>query len=189
MTAFNSARAVEARALAVLAPFLKERAHEGQFVLTSKGRLARHLQETVGDALLNTDRETIWSVEIKAELRETGNLFLETWSNRNLDSRESHSDRGSNPGWMFKLRCDMLFYYFVEADVLYVIDFFKLKRWFFGWSNGAPNFHHWREVGQSKYAQLNDTHGRLVPVDAIRKNVGFTKLNPKQIELFPEVAA
>lgn len=44
--------------MSVLLPFLHRRVHDGQLAVTSKGHLARHLQETVGDVILNTDRET-----------------------------------------------------------------------------------------------------------------------------------
>ena len=198
MNAFSQASLIEARAMAVLLPYLKEQAFEGRVVLTSKGTLTRFLQECVGDAVLNTDDATMWAVEIKAEQRHTGNLFLETWSNRNLDDAASHAERGCNPGWLTKIRADILLYYFLETDDLYSLPVFRLKRWAFGtserptanlyrWKNGREEF---REVGQNKYSQRNDTLGRLVPIDVMTKEVGLRHTKARQLSLpnFAEVA-
>lgn len=190
MTAFDQARQVEARGMAILTPFLKTRAHDGRFVLTGKGRLARYLQETVGDALFNSDADTIWSVEIKVEEEDCyGNFFLETWSNKNLSDKSSHAQRGSNPGWLLKLQADLLFYYFVASDELYIIDLFALKRWAFVHDNGRPNIDRFPEKLQGKRTQLNDTWGRCVPIATLMAALPTTKkLFPRQIELFGEAA-
>ena len=196
MTAFDQAKTVEARSLVLLMPFLREQAHNGQLVLTSKGTLATYLQEIVGDLLFNASDERLFSVELKAENKFTGNLFLETWSNRNLVERRSHASRGSNPGWLCKTRADLLFYHFLDSDRLYVFDMFKLKRWAFA----APSVHmaadrsgqhrpltgrmfDFVEVAQSRYEQLNDTRGRLVPVKILEREVGCRLLHPAQLSL------
>lgn len=192
MTAFDQTRQVEARGMAILTPFLKTRSHDGRLVLTSKGRLARHLQETIGDALFNSDAETIWSVEIKVEEEDRhGNFFLETWSNKNLSDKFSHAQRGSNPGWLLKLQADLLFYYFAASDELYIIDLFALKRWAFTVNeDGHPTIDRYREKLQGKRTQLNDTWGRCVPiVDIMKALPGTRKVFPRQIELFGEEAA
>lgn len=74
MNAFETARGVEAQANAVLLPYLQE-VSGGRLVLTNKGTLSKWLQESVGDALLMRD-ERLYAVELKAERRHTGNLFL-----------------------------------------------------------------------------------------------------------------
>lgn len=188
MNAFDSARAVEAQSLAILLPYLKERAYDGRLVLTSKGVLARHLQERVGDIILNTDAETFYTIELKAERRETGNLFLEDWSNLNLDSRQSHADRGSNPGWLVKSTAQLLMYHFLDADTLHIFDMFKLQRWAFGSGESEPHIYAYRRQRQNQRAQANDTWGRLVPVAILHREIGGKKLRPKQIEMFGEAA-
>lgn len=178
MNAFASARGVEARSMALLAPFLEEAGNN--WVVTEKGTMGRYLQEVAGDLLLNDRRGRLWCVECKAEERYTGNLFVETWSNRNLEDPQSHADRGSNLGWIWKSRADLLFYHFLDADALYVVNLFHLKRWAFRDPsklrgervNGRADFMVGRlfdfpERGQSKYNQLNDTHGRLVPISIL----------------------
>lgn len=169
MSAFNTARGVEAEGNLILLPYLQEQS-DGGLVLTSKGTLARWLQESVGDVLLNRE-ERLFAVELKCERRHTGNLFLEVWSNRNLEDRASHAERGQNPGWMLKLRADLLLYYFIDADLLYSIDLFSLKRWFFG--EGSENAGVWgdgslRTIRQKKHEQLNDTWGVLVPLERLQ---------------------
>lgn len=187
MNAFDSARLVEAEGLAILRPFLDERTN-GRLIMLDKGPLARALQQTTGDAIFQCPKGRAWSVEIKTEEKHTGNLFLESWSNRNLDTSDAYSMFGSNPGWLFKLRADLLMYYFLDTDKLYVMDFLRLKRWAFG---------EWRiarfpERQQGRREQLNDSWGWCVPVDALARALGdrsFRVLNPKRLasELpFPE---
>lgn len=189
MNAFEQARTVEAKAMAVILPFVKERAHDGQYIVTSKGRLAPYLQEVVGDLAFNSDRETVWTVEVKAERRHTGNLFLELWSNRNLDDRQSHAMRGSNPGWMVKLRADLLFYYFLDTDQLYIFDFFRLKRWAFGYADRQPRLPSFGLKRQAAYDQANDTCGHIVSLDVLHREVGYRLVYPKQLPLLPDEAA
>lgn len=187
MNAFETARGVEAQANAALLPYLQE-VSGGRLVLTNKGTLAKWLQESVGDALLMRE-ERLYAVELKAERKHTGNLFLETWSNRNLENRASHAERGQSPGWLMKIRADLLLYYFLDKDVLYSIDVLSLKRWVFGrgdgtgmWGSGKL-----RECRQGQYAQLNDTWGVLAPISQLHAELPqgamrFTKVRQRELE-------
>lgn len=183
MNAFKEASTVEAKSLLLLGSFLESIGN--RYVLTGKGKLARHLQETCGDLLLNDRHDRLWGVELKAEERWTGNLFLETWSNRNLEDACSHSDHGGNPGWLYKSRSDLLFYHFLSADALYLVNLFELKRWAFrdlskryinggagkwsGYMNGRV--YDFPETLQKKYEQRNDTWGRLVPLRVLDREM------------------
>lgn len=183
MSSFEESRKVEARSLALLGPFLNETG--GRFVLADKGKLARFLQETCGDLFLNDRIGRLWGVELKAEGRWTGNLFLETWSNRNLERVEDHAARGSNPGWLLKTRADLLFYHFLDADRLVVLNTFALQRWAFRRASAkrseqasripagelAGRLYDFPERRQNKYEQLNDTWGRLVPVSVLHEEM------------------
>jgi hypothetical protein len=185
---FQGARAIEAKGMAVLEPFLMEKS-DGRLVLLEKGPLARVLQESLGDGILQAGAGgRSWSVEIKVEQTDSPNLFLETWSNRNLESRESHIERGSTPGWMLKLRADLLLYYFLDSDRLYVFDLFRLQRWAFGHKASARDGQIYRfpEKLQGRWQQLNDTWGRCVPLTVLRDEVGYRLVNPRQLPLFPE---
>lgn len=190
MNAYDAGRKVEAQSMAVLHPFLDET--QGRWVMTAKGALARYLQETTGDLIFNDAGNRMWTVECKAEKEnKTGNLFLEVWSNRNLDRRDDNAKYGSNPGWMLKLRADLLFYHFIDTDDLYIINLFELQRWAFGYENVAGSIWDYPERRQGKYVQANDTWGRCVPISTLQHELGqknFKHVHPRQIPLFPEAA-
>lgn len=187
--AFRSARMVEARSMALLGPFLEDL--DGRYVLTDKGYLAPHLQEVCGDLLYNDRSGRVWGVECKAEEKFTGNLFLETWSNRNLEDRHSHGARGSNPGWLMKTSADLLFYHFLDRDKLYVLNLFALKRWAFRErsANRSERAGRLRSEGlvgriydfpareQSKRNQMNDTWGRCVPIGLLESELEIRPRN------------
>lgn len=188
MNAFDSACGVEARGRAILLPYLEERSD--QLLLVLKGPLARHLQLHTGDMLANFKDGTTRSVELKIEQRFTGNLFLETWSNRNLEDRANHEGIGSNPGWMVHLGCNIIMYYFLDTDDLFAIDAFALKRWAFGHGEVAGNIYRYPEKFQQKYKQKNDTGGRIVPVNDLSKALGraFRQCKVRQLQLLESAA-
>ncbi len=172
MSAFDAASKVEARSWEILRPFVEVRSFDGRYVRTAKGRLARELQRTVGDVLYNHDDETVWSIEIKAEEKFTGNLFIERWSNRSRFT----------PGWLETLNCDLLLYHFLGNDSLYGYNFYKLRQWFYWGENGRhPAAHNYPQVKQRKYSQLNDTWGYLVPIDAIPKATAVGSWHPERM--------
>lgn len=192
MSAFENSKLVEAEALARLQPYLIERSgtaeNPGRFILNEKGPLAKNLQETVGDVLLtHRDTQRLVSIEIKAERKHTGNAFIECWSNLNLSDQESWEARGSNPGWAWKLYPGLLFYYFLDADTLYIIKGYKLWQWMHltrsqGTSIGATRIHDFRRVCQKASAQLNDTWGHLVPLSVLAAEVGIQVVHLNSIE-------
>jgi hypothetical protein len=182
MNGFAAACKVEAQAMSLLLPYLEERADDGRLVICNKGPLAKFLQETAGDVIINLN-ERIYSVEIKAEEKHTGNFFLETWSNKNLNDRNSHAERGSNPGWLSKLRSDLLMYYFLDKDILYIVDMFSLQQWAFGGGGSPASIYKFNEVPQGKYSQANDTWGRIVPIRTIYEEVGLKWCYLRQLEL------
>jgi hypothetical protein len=187
MNGFYSASAVEAEGMAILLPYLEERTD--RLVLNLKGPLARHLQLVTGDALVNIADE-LRSIEIKVERRHTGRLFLETWSNRNLEDKVGHASHGSNPGWLFHTRADVLLYYFLDTDDLYAVSVFALKRWCFGYADKPAQIYQWEEVPQKKYSQMNDTHGRCVPIERLQRDLGkgFKHCKVKQLSLLEGAA-
>ena len=109
MNGYERAKNTEAEGMVVLTPFLHQNS-DGHFVLMKGGPLAKALQQSDGDAIM-TVNHGVYSVEVKIERDHTGNLFLESWSNRNLESLENHVRMGGNPGWMYKLKSMLLFYY------------------------------------------------------------------------------
>lgn len=155
MSAFHDACEVEAQSWEILRPLIETRAYNGRYVRTAKGPLARELQRQVGDVLFNSDDETVWTCEIKAERKHTGNVFLERWSNRSRFT----------PGWFETLQCDLLLYHFLDADVLYGFHFDKLRKWFYHCEHRAvPVASRYPQAAQSRFNQMNDTWGYLVPI-------------------------
>ena len=186
MNAFDSARLIEARSLAVLTPFLEEKAYKGRFVLCLKGPLAAALQTSIGDALFNTADGRVMSVECKADDTTYDNLFLETFSNKNLERAENHSGRGSRAGWLVTQGADILLYHRLQFDELLAIPLFRLKRWAFGHSNGEANIYRFPERKQGRFAQLNDTWGRCVPISIVERDVGLRRFSVRQLTLWSQ---
>lgn len=185
MTAFDRCKSIERTGFERLRPYLQE-ISDGRFVLVNKGPHARRLQEELGDVLVNlpaanrphgeptSEAGRLVSIELKTEGRHTGNLFLETWSNRNLGDAVSHAERGSNPGWLFKSRADVLLYYFLDRDILCVAGMLALQRWAFrlaGKNDPWPALKY-PEMKQGKYEQTNDTHGVVVPINDLALALG-----------------
>jgi len=185
--AFAEASRVEQRGLALLLPYLEARAFQGRIVTTARGTLAPTLQASMGDVLMNTDADTIWAIEAKIERRWTGNLFLELWSNRNLDDKASHAARGSAPGWLVTCRADLLAFYFLDTDDLLFVPVFMLKRWAFG-SGPQDGVYAYPERCQRAYGQANDSWGRIVPVDVIARDVGMKRTTILQADLWESQA-
>lgn len=188
MNGFDQARTVEAEAMFRLRPYLREQS-DGQFVLIEKSPLAPVLQETIGDVMLN-HRKTgrLVSVEVKAERKFTGNLFLEAWSNLNANDEGSWEARGSNPGWLLKLHPTLLFYYFLDVDRLFIFRAHRLFRWAFcqpskSGAVAATRIHDFRRVVQQRYEQRNDTHGHIVDLATLAAEVGYQEVSPRQLAL------
>jgi hypothetical protein len=187
VNAFTEASLVEHRGLAVLLPYLEERAYRGRLVSTAKGPLARTLQRSFGDFFINIDADTVRSLEIKVERHWTGNLFLETWSNLNLEDREAHAEHGSTPGWMVTSRADLLLFYFLDTDDLVTVPLLRLKRWAFG-SGTEGGIYAWPEKRQGRFEQRNDTWGRCVPVGHLVEAVGAQRTQVRQLCLLAAAA-
>lgn len=176
MNAYTSAREIEAEGMRMLKPWLVEHA-DGKIIFDTggKGALSKFLQENMGDLLLHRSARPI-SIEVKIEqdyAPGTRNLFLETWSNRNLDSVRCHAERGSNLGWLYKLhQADFLFYLILQHKELHIMRMVALQRWCFGYryedggdlKEAEGKVYRYRERPQGIRSQLNDTWGRPVPV-------------------------
>lgn len=179
MSGYKESCGVERIAMDSLVPFIEKFADNGRIVRIENGALAEPLQKIAGDVLVEcqgkingVQTRVLKGIEIKAEERHTGNLFLETWSNKNLDDAFNHAQIGSKEGWLKTIRADCLWYYFLDTGDLYVIDLLRLKQWAFGVNEKPGNIYRFKEVPQKKYNQKNDTYGRLVPIEVLKKEVG-----------------
>lgn len=166
-SAFQGCLDIETQGMNVLLPYARK-----------YGEVLQHgsqeAQKSLGDFSIKwTASGETSDVECKIEQKYTGNLFLETWSNLSRFTT----------GWMFHTQADRIWYYFLDKNQLFVLNVEMLKRWAFGekpfneedgnWQNGA-NLYDWPEV-RCKRKQLNDSWGRLVPVEVLTKT-GFCSL-------------
>lgn len=155
--------------LAVLVPYAHLR-FPGLELIPMEGQF--FLDAVYGDWLLKHAGKHAF-VEVKTERRDpNGNFFIEHWSN----------ERWRNPGWFYKCRADVLWYYFLESDELYRINFRALRMW--GLTNLGSEA--WMQVNLDKYPerdaradQRNATMGRLVPIQTI-VDLGFVNGDPPE---------
>lgn len=129
--------------------------------------LSPELQRTAGDLIANTPQGQCRCLEVKVEERATGNLFLETFSNR----------QRLTPGWLQYAQADALLYYFLDSEMLYWCALSRLKQWAFAphahYAAGS-RLHDFPLVLQRKTTQKNDTWGHLVPVDVLTREAGLS---------------
>jgi hypothetical protein len=182
--AFQRSCLVEQRGMATLLPFLETRAWRGQIIQVAKGPLARHFQKSFGDLLIATGPGAVATVEVKAERRWTGNLFLELWSNKNLDDRASHIERGSTPGWLVTCRADVIGFHFLDVDTALFLPLFRLQQWAFGVDDRAARVFDFPERRQRRYVQRNDTWGRIVPIEVLAREIGMKRAALAQGDLW-----
>jgi len=172
---------IEQQSWDALEPYLKKRAYEGRFVRTAKGPLSLELQKSVGDVLVNSSREHVTCIEVKAEVKHTGNLFLERWSNR----------KRFTPGWLETLSTDLLWCHFIDNDTVYELPFQRVRQWLY-WHEGTghPIAHGFRLAKQGKYEQLNDTWGYIVSLASLKearliRNVFHPERDALQNDMWP----
>jgi len=151
MNAFQEASQIEAIARREILPWLHLKCESVEDTGDSLW-----LQKIVGDFIVVQEGRKR-GIELKAEAKYTGNLFLETWSNL----------PELTPGWMLTSRADDLLYYFADVKTLYSIKLRRLQEWAFGIGEKEGHIYKYREVAQAKYQQINFTRGRLVPLHAL----------------------
>lgn len=152
--AFGDARGVEREGWLVLLPYLKAIGVRGELVTTEDSLFC---QKFIGDAIARLPAEGAVAIEVKCEQRFTGNLFLETWSNRSR----------CTPGWLLTSRADWLWYYFLDTSQLYSIRLPALRAWAVGSGESQGGIYAYPERVQGKREQANDTWGRIVPISKL----------------------
>lgn len=103
-------------------------------------------------------RLRIIPIEVKGDTyHQTGNFFFETISNESKGT----------PGCFMYTRAKWLFYYFVEAGILYCLPMDKVRPWF---------CHHMERFDERKTStpvgsEIYVTVGRLVPIETVLEEV------------------
>jgi hypothetical protein len=112
--------------------------------------------------LLWKTRRGSYRVEIKGDRwHRTGNFFLETLSNQ---------EKGT-PGCFLYTQADLLFYYFIEPRLLYILPMPATREWFLTRWHRFPERRTTTPVGDRYYT----TVGRLVPIEVLVQNVPNVK--------------
>ncbi len=148
---YGECRTVEVKGMEALLPYAREKCGGDVWwvPLTHQYR---------GDLLLPSD---LW-IECKTEERHTGNLFLETWSNRPFKE-----------GWIKTSKADRLWYYFLSSECMYHCDMRVIQQW-------------WRDKGgkdgveQKANEQRNSTWGFIAKILELKKD-GIINQEPLQL--------
>jgi hypothetical protein len=194
---YEDCRRIEAIGIKMAERFLER--HGAQFVLVHGGQTAKFLQQIAGDIIAKLPRNTnrYWAIEVKTERsKRWGNIFLEWFSNRNLEDRASHGYRGSKMGWFAELRSDLLWYQFIDEQEIHVFDLFALQRWALWTSptdknDRSPALFGYPLKPEGLTDQKNDTWGFCVKLEHIATvpakdgtMVPYKIFRPDQYELF-----
>lgn len=133
---------------------------------TNDARSNVHLQRTIGDFLILHELTNQWhAIDVKTEVKYTGNLFVESWSNKT-------ANRHSRDGWIFTLGSDWLFMVYLDVRAVFIVDLRKLKNW----CVIEGRMLDFREATVHRYIdgeQMNRTTGHLVPWSVLAETVGF----------------
>ena len=152
---------VERHAKRLLLPFVKT-----EFGAVPKEIAHDYASQATGDWTICDRMGYTFTVELKAEVVDTGNLFLETVSN-------VHTMRY---GWLCTSRAEQLWYLFVDTRTLYTMRFCDLRWWAWGDPEDVESgaIGKYRCVRQKKHKQENLTEGFIVPFSALASGVrGF----------------
>jgi hypothetical protein len=103
-------------------------------------------------------RLRIIPIEIKGDTyHQTGNFFYETISNESKGT----------PGCFLYTKAKWLFYYFVEAGILYCLPMGQVRPWFYTYMERFEERKTSTPVGNETYV----TVGRLVPIQTVLEEV------------------
>ncbi len=128
-----------------------------------------HRQRTIGDYILPACDSFTSCWEVKAEQEFTGNLFIETWSNRTTATGDDGTPMWRK-GWIETLETDYMLFVFLNVRGAFKVPFIYLQRWFLH----KGNFVNYREVEVKKsreQEQRNKTWGCPVPIADMLKPV------------------
>lgn len=167
----NQSDNVERYAASWVFPYLQSRMGDDYAVMPVPENI--QTQHRYGDKWLASSRQRrAIEVELKAEARHTGNLFIETWSDV----------RNGVHGWLYHYADDArLAYAFNDNHFLYTCSIGELRRWAHGEGfEESIRLYDFREVEQGKYEQRNITVGRLVPVEIFLCEVSGARVHEVQ---------
>lgn len=160
---YQTALQTELEGSTIIADFIRLRTGNQPLAITD-----REQQKTIGDFLIASQAGS-YSLELKVERKFTGNLFIESWSNREW----------GNPGWLFTSKANRIAFYFLDQDILITVDLHSLRSWLLNKAN--PAIDKFTEVA-IKADQRNDTRGYVIPIQACRDAdlLNWSETNPRR---------
>lgn len=171
MSAFGNCLEIERKGVEEVVRYLRARKWFTDLCPSPKNEKREKTQRTFGDLCAATpDGRSLW-IDFKVEQsHKHGNLFIEEWSNR----------RQGNPGWLHKIECDWIMYYFYEEKILYCFKKAELCNWAFYTKSRCEPEKLYRILDfpnkpQGKHKQKNDTWGFCVPSKVILEEVRGAK--------------
>lgn len=181
MSAFDESCDVGRAGVGYAMEFMRQRVPGCELIDTSKMEsVSEPMQKYFGDFLIQfPNGGRAFGVEVKTERKWTGNLYLETWSNKAFGRQTE--------GWMVCLRSQWLLYVFLGPPVrLYSVNFPTLWTWFFGGegARGAADRLAERLTGAT---QPNKTHGRLAPIRTLMEQCGMREFTRGEAGVWEEV--
>src|SRR5882724_1362383 len=114
-----------------------------------KDAFSKQCQASGIDGYFQLSNRDVVAFEVKCEQQTTGNLFLETLSNKET-GRE---------GWFYTSQSDYVIYYFLDTNLVHSFSLAKARAWV---ESVAPGTY--KVAEQAKYEQRNTTVGILVPI-------------------------
>ena len=122
-------------------------------------------QQKLGWDRIFTHKEdfTRASVEYKTDTQshKTGNIFIEVWSNKEVDKR----------GWAYTTTAQWLYYYVLGTNEVFVVDVAKMKLYLNNWEK--------QFIKKSAKNPNYSSEGMLVPIE-IFKSVAYEVINVQQ---------
>jgi hypothetical protein len=97
--------------------------------------------------------------EVKGDLYPNNNIFLETWSCMETNSR----------GWIYKTKADTVIYYFMLHKIVYLLPFPQVTEWFDAHKEQLINY---RKVVKNKGRRgIYTSEGYAIPIGEIVQGV------------------
>ena len=153
----------------ILVPqFYEQYSTDRRYVLLDKGRFAGLLQKRMAvDTIVQSRDGAVVAIEEKI-VRWKGRVYTKFF----LETNSCTKPGRESDGWMAYGKADYLLYCFEQEDgslVAYLVEFPKLCEWFW---QVFQMFSPHRMQGT-----LNETEGRLVDIETVRKNVPTWRLH------------
>jgi hypothetical protein len=156
---------VEEKSEAFILPLLKKRGWE----------ISKHypVRDARGDYKITRGQET-FNIELKAEQRTTGNLFIEEFSNYAPGEYAPTGLSRTTLGWFLTLKADLVIYHFLDTDKVYKLDLKELQ--------ARPNLLYLKACERKQCqacdaGQQNATIGWCIPVELLLQTGMLVLLN------------